>query len=154
MSGPLVLRASPSVRWPQSRSSLRGRFSPAAQAVLDIVRAYAARDPQRRLVMFGEVSHSLAEANTSWSEMGVGWEAVQDEWADAPVPSLFLTLDQWSHLLLSTVGIPHNVVHFADGTQRVIERHEYEALRSRLTSLLEQDWPAYIAEIQSTIVTG
>ncbi|MGH2868825.1 MAG: hypothetical protein ACRDNK_14850, partial [Solirubrobacteraceae bacterium] len=90
--------------------------------------------------------------NTSWPAMGVDWEAALDELANAPIPSLFLTLDQWSHFLLSTVGIPHNTAHFADGTQRVVERHEYESLRTRLTTLLAQDWPGYIAEIQSKIV--
>ncbi|WP_370934264.1 hypothetical protein [Amycolatopsis sp. cg13] len=102
--------------------------------------------------MFGEISESLAETNTSWPAMGVDWEAALEELANAAIPSLFITLDQWSHFLLSTVGIPHTTAYFADGGQRVVERQEYEALRMRLTALMTQDWPAYIAEIESRII--
>ncbi|MEU6266229.1 hypothetical protein [Saccharopolyspora shandongensis] len=124
----------------------RGHFSRDTDQVLDTVGAYAKQHPDVRLVMFGEVSHWLGDANTDWASMGVDWEGALEELANAPIPQLLLNLNQWGHLLLSTIGIPKQYVHFPDGSRRLVERSEYETLRAQLTTLLEEEWPRYIVD--------
>lgn len=36
------------------------------------------------------------------------WEATLGELAEAPVPSLYLSLSQYAHVMLSTAGMDHS----------------------------------------------
>lgn len=124
----------------------RGHLSRDTDQILDTVGSYTNQHPDAKLVMFGEVSHWLGEANTDWPSMGVDWEGALEELANAPIPKLLLNLNQWGHLLLSTIGMPKQYVHFPDGSQRIVERSEYETLRAQLAALLDKEWPRYIID--------
>jgi hypothetical protein len=126
-------------------------FSPDAQRVLDVVTAFAARRPQQRLVMFGEISASLAEANTSWPGMGIDWESVltsgpklRPQACSSPsISGVTTCCPPW---------VPRTTPCTSPTARSGSSNDEYEALRARLTTLLAQDWPVYIAEIQSKII--
>lgn len=85
-----------------------------------------------------------------WATVGVSdWEATVDELAQATVPSLYLSLSQYAHIMVCTAGMDNSYIYRGpNGQQERIPESDFEDLRNSLRTKLSNDWPAYIGELE------
>lgn len=125
----------------------KGVLSPAAYAIFELAKTVVPAGDQQ-VVMFSELTQTLRRHNADWSKVGVpDWEATVDELAQAPVPSLYLSLSQYAHVMLCTAGMDNSYVYRPDGQQERIPESDFDDLRNSLRAMLTTDWPAYIQEL-------
>ncbi len=108
-----------------------------------------ARERGVRVVMFSDLTMWLYERHrTDWNAVGVDWQSALDE-IQVRGPSLFLTIHQRAHLLLTDVvrgdmtmfNTTTGKVTVASRAERDFDREE---MRAGLLVTLQADWPPYI----------
>lgn len=125
----------------------KGVLSPSAYAIFELAKSVVPAGDQQ-VVMFSELTQTLRRHNADWPKVGVlDWEATVDELAEAPVPSLYLSLSQYAHVMLCTAGMEHSYVYRPGGQQERIPESDFADLRASLRTMLTTDWPAYIQEL-------
>lgn len=126
----------------------KGVLSPSAYAIFELAKTVVPAGDQQ-VVMFSELTQTLRRHNADWPKLGVpDWEATVGELAEAPVPSLYLSLSQYAHVMLSTAGMEHSYVYGPGGQQERIPESDFVDLRDSLRTMLTTDWPAYIQELE------
>jgi hypothetical protein len=121
---------------------------PSAYVIFDLANAFAAPGEQD-VVMFSELTQMLRRNNADWPSVGVpDWEATVDGISAAPVPSLFLELSQYGHLMLCTAGRDNSYVYGPGGQQERIPESDLDNFRSSLRATLSRDWPDYIEGLE------
>lgn len=83
-----------------------------------------------RVVFISDLTQMLA-AGTSWDGPGVDWLAARREFADGPHLTMYLTITERVHLLISDPSMSGPI------------DYERELIRQVLASKLTEDWPAY-----------
>ena len=114
----------------------RQMISAGASVVLDIATEMA-RNQNKRVVFFSELSDLLRVHGVSWEDLNVDWEAVIEELAKSNFVALFLTLSQFHHFIICTFNVP------LDGRQDITEKDRSET-RAFIAATLQRDWaPAF-----------
>ncbi|MGH3568498.1 MAG: hypothetical protein ACRDRH_21225 [Pseudonocardia sp.] len=89
----------------------KGVLSPSAYAIFELSKAVVPAGEQQ-VVMFSELTQTLRRNSADWAKVGVpDWEATLGELAEAPVPSLYLSLSQYAHVMGSTAGMDNSYVY-------------------------------------------
>lgn len=126
----------------------KGVLSPSAYAIFELAKAVVPAGEQQ-VVMFSELTQTLRRNSADWAKVGVpDWEATLGELAEAPVPSLYLSLSQYAHVMLSTAGMDNSYVYRPGGQQERIPESDVADLRNGLRTMLTTDWPAYIQQLE------
>jgi hypothetical protein len=125
----------------------RGLLSPPVDMICEFSRAISSTGFEQVLT-FSELSQTLGRHGQDWSAIGVpDWEAAIQEIEQAPVPSLYLTLSQYAHMLLSTTG-QNSVSVPGPNAPQPIGQADYDTLRCDLRVMLTTDWARYIEDMQ------
>lgn len=117
--------------------------------VLELAKQCALANPQRKVILFADVTKWLGDTGSSWDEMGINWSAALDTLADANILSSFLTATQQGWMLASTnssvvvwMGPRGPVEDRSAGMQRSI-------LRVNLANEIKKDWPRYVEQMRA-----
>jgi hypothetical protein len=109
--------------------------------VLSCADLYARKHGQR-VIFFSDLTRMFATAGTSWSQLGVDWEAALRELREGPFPAMYLTISEHAYLLICNPA--SQLMLLTPGQAEAAAQDERELVRQAITRQLASDWPSYM----------
>jgi hypothetical protein len=110
--------------------------------------ARQARKRAERVVFFSDLTRMFTAAGTSWTELGVDWEAALQELQDGPFPALFLTISERTHLYICSPAV-RLLAAGPDGEEKSANAKR-QLVRQVIATNLTTDWRPYIQQMIGT----
>ncbi len=111
-----------------------------AYQVLGCAHLYAGRH-SARVVFFSDLTRMFATAGTSWTSLGVDWQAALAKLQNGPYPAMFLTVPERARLpIRDPASPPANCAQEPAWPER-------ELVRQAVADQLAADWSGYMGRI-------